>query len=48
MPGDRVYIMAQPLIRTNNFMQKLLAPVQQALGMTLLGSETVNSIRGIR
>lgn len=48
MPGDRVYIMAQPLIRTNNFMQKLLAPVQQALGITLLGSETVNSIRGIR
>jgi len=48
MPGDRVYIMAQPLIRTNNFLQKLIAPFQQAWGMTLLGSETVNSIRGIR
>jgi len=47
MPGDRVYIMAQPLIRTNNFLQKVLAPIQQGLGITLLGSETVNSIRGI-
>jgi polysaccharide export outer membrane protein len=48
MPGDRVYIMAQPLIRTNNWIQKVLAPIQQGLGITLLGSETVNSIKGIR
>lgn len=48
LPGDRVYIMAQPIIRTNNFLQKFLAPVQQLWGNTLLGSETVNSIRGIR
>jgi polysaccharide export outer membrane protein len=47
MPGDRVYVNAQPLIRTNNFLQKVLAPIQQGLGITLLGSETVNSIRGI-
>jgi polysaccharide export outer membrane protein len=48
MPGDRVYVMAQPIITTNNIMQKVLAPVQQVLGITLLGSETVNSIKGIR
>ncbi len=47
MPGDRIYVMAQPIIRTNNTLQKILAPAQQVLGITLLGSETVNSIRGI-
>jgi polysaccharide export outer membrane protein len=47
MPGDRIYIMAQPLIRTNNGLQKLLAPIQQGLGITLLGAETVNAIRGV-
>jgi len=45
LPGDRIYIMAQPLIRTNNFLQKVLAPIQQALGITLLGGETVRSVR---
>src|SRR5262249_19597613 len=48
LPGDRIYIMAQPIIRTNNWLQKALAPIQQALGITLLGSEVQNSIRGIR
>ncbi len=48
LPGDRIYVMAQPIIHVNNWMQKVLAPVQQALGITLLGSETVNSIKGIR
>jgi polysaccharide biosynthesis/export protein len=47
MPGDRIYIMAQPIIRTNNTLQKILAPAQQVIGITLLGSETVNSIKGI-
>ncbi|HTL53945.1 MAG TPA: polysaccharide biosynthesis/export family protein [Planctomycetota bacterium] len=48
LPGDRLYVMAQPIIHANNWLQKVLAPVQQALGITLLGSETVNSIKGIR
>lgn len=47
LPGDRIYVMAQPIIRTNNFMQKVLAPVQQALGITLLGGETVRSVRQV-
>jgi polysaccharide export outer membrane protein len=48
LPGDRIYVMAQPIIRANNWLQKVLAPIQQGLGITLLGSETVNSIKGIR
>ena len=47
MPGDRIYVKAQPILTTSNWLQKALAPVQQVLGVTLLGSETVNSIRGI-
>ncbi|MFL5338778.1 MAG: polysaccharide biosynthesis/export family protein [Gemmataceae bacterium] len=46
MPGDRLYVKAQPLITTSNWIQKALAPVQELLGVTLLGSETVNSLRG--
>ena len=46
MPGDRLYVKAQPLITTSNWIQKALAPVNEILGATLLGSETQNSIRG--
>jgi len=46
MPGDRIYVMAQPLIRVNNIVGKLASPVERVLGVTLLGSETVNSIAG--
>jgi polysaccharide export outer membrane protein len=45
MPGDRVYVMSQPLIRGDNLLGKLLQPVERVLGVTLLGSQTVNSIR---
>ena len=38
MPGDRIYIAGQPIIRTNNTLQKILA-AQQLLGITLLGSD---------
>ena len=46
MPGDRIYVMAQPLLRTNNFISKLIEPVERVFGVTLLGSEMVNSIAG--
>jgi len=45
MPGDRLFVMSQPLIRADNFLGKVLAPVERGLGITLLGSQTVNSIR---
>jgi polysaccharide export outer membrane protein len=45
MPGDRVYVQADKLIATDSFLAKLLAPVERILGVTLLGSSTVNSIR---
>jgi polysaccharide export outer membrane protein len=44
-PGDRVYVDADCLIRADNWLAKILAPVERVLGVTLLGTSTVNSIR---
>jgi polysaccharide export outer membrane protein len=44
-PGDRIYVNSDKLIRTDSFLSKTLAPVERLLGVTLLGSSTVNSIR---
>ncbi len=44
-PGDRVYVKADCLIRTDSFLAKFLSPVQRVLGTVLLGSSTVNSIK---
>jgi polysaccharide export outer membrane protein len=44
-PGDRVYVKAQHLITIDSTIAKILSPIERLLGVTLLGSETVNSIR---
>jgi polysaccharide export outer membrane protein len=44
MPGDRVYINANPLITVNNRLAQVLAPVERVLGITLLGATTVNAV----
>ncbi len=44
-PGDRIYVKSQSLIRFDNNLGKVLAPIERLFGTTLLGSETVNSIR---
>lgn len=44
--GDRIYIQADHLIATDNFLGKLLAPVERILGVTLLGTSTVRSLEG--
>jgi polysaccharide biosynthesis/export protein len=37
LPGDRIYISADPLIVVYNFIDKVLAPIERVLGVTLLG-----------
>jgi polysaccharide export outer membrane protein len=44
-PGDRVYVKADKLITTDSWIAKVLTPIERILGVTLLGSTTVNSIR---
>jgi polysaccharide export outer membrane protein len=44
LPGDRVYVQADPLIAADNVLAKVLSPVERVLGVTLLGSSTVHNI----
>jgi polysaccharide biosynthesis/export protein len=44
-PGDRLYVQADHLITTDSMLAKILSPIERVLGVTLLGSSTVNSIR---
>jgi polysaccharide biosynthesis/export protein len=46
LPGDRVYVKSEKIFRIDSFLQKVLTPVERILGVTLLGSSTVNSISG--
>ncbi len=45
LPGDRVFIMGQPLTKLDTQMARALAPVERVLGATLLGTSAVNTIR---
>lgn len=44
LPGDRVFIEADHLIATDNFLAKLFAPVERVFGITLLGLGVSRSI----
>lgn len=43
-PGDRIYVQSNHLIRLDNRLAQLLAPVERLLGFTLLGATTWNSV----
>jgi protein involved in polysaccharide export with SLBB domain len=45
LPGDRVYVKADMLRTVNTIVDKFLSPAERILGVTLLGSQTVNSIK---
>jgi polysaccharide biosynthesis/export protein len=44
-PGDRIYVGADCLIATDNWLAKILAPIERVLGAVLLGSETYFSFQ---
>jgi protein involved in polysaccharide export with SLBB domain len=46
-PGDRIYVHSQGIIRADSAIGKILAPIERLFGGALLGSSTVNSIRGV-
>jgi len=46
LPGDRIYVQSQTIIRADNWLAKVLQPIERVFGVILLGSETVNSIKG--
>jgi polysaccharide export outer membrane protein len=48
LPGDRIYVRAQKLIKIDSGLAKFLSPIDRLLGTTLLGSSVVNSISNRR
>ncbi len=45
LPGDRLFIMGQPLTKLDTHMARALAPVERAFGATLLGYTTIRTIQ---
>ena len=45
LPGDRIYVKADPLIATDSFIAKFTVPMSRLFGITLLGNGTVMSIK---
>jgi polysaccharide export outer membrane protein len=47
-PGDRVYVSADCLITVDNYLSKILAPVERVLGGILLGTTTAETFQNLR
>jgi polysaccharide biosynthesis/export protein len=46
-PGDRIYVSADCLITFNNYLSKVLAPVERVLGVTLLGTSVAQNLQNL-
>jgi polysaccharide biosynthesis/export protein len=44
LPGDRVYVAEDKLVTTDNFLAKLISPIERIFGITLLGASTVYTL----
>jgi len=47
VPGDRVYIFSDPLLRFDTFVAKLLNPWERMFGFTLLGATTIKQLQNM-
>jgi polysaccharide export outer membrane protein len=45
IPGDRIYVKADPFVTIDTRMARVFSPIERLFGITLLGNSTVNSIR---
>jgi polysaccharide export outer membrane protein len=45
LPGDRVFIMSQPLTKFDTIYARMLAPVQRTLGLAIYGGSAYNTLR---
>jgi polysaccharide export outer membrane protein len=46
LPGDRVYVMAKPIVTFDTALARLAAPIERVLGVALLGRTTVGAFEG--
>ncbi|HWG42140.1 MAG TPA: polysaccharide biosynthesis/export family protein [Gemmataceae bacterium] len=44
LPGDRLYVQSNPLMRANNRLNQFFAPIERVFGFTLLGAATASSV----
>jgi polysaccharide export outer membrane protein len=42
LPGDRIYVAAQPIVRVDTVLARYLAPFERIFGLVLLGNSTVH------
>jgi polysaccharide export outer membrane protein len=47
LPGDRIYIKAEPLVEADATLARVLAPIERVLGTTLLTNSVITSIQSI-
>jgi protein involved in polysaccharide export with SLBB domain len=46
-PGDRIYVMAQPLITTDTYLARIIAPMERVFGIILLGTSTITALQNL-
>ncbi len=44
LPGDRIYVQAEPLVAIDTFVARLFSPMERVFGFTLLGRGTVGAL----
>jgi polysaccharide export outer membrane protein len=44
LPGDRLYVQAQPLMTLDNYLAKIISPVERIFGITLLGNAVIQDV----
>lgn len=44
LPGDRVFVMSQPVTKFDTYFARILSPIERGLGITLLGASTARSL----
>ena len=44
LPGDRVFVMAQPLAKLDTKLSRVLSPAERVFGATLLGYSTIKTL----
>jgi len=47
LPGDRVFVMSQPLTKFNTYLGRVYTPIQQTLGVALFGASTYSTFRSL-
>ena len=45
LPGDRIYVMANPLVTTDNWVAMILSPLERLFGVGLLGQTSIQTIK---